>query len=378
MPPKVAVAAKAVAAATSAPAAEPAVPEEIGWRPDPSYRVKGLFRNDLYAFCKQLGAQMHSQLLPSAEPPAAADSHSIIPEPSWMRSDAKEADEDMGRVTHEPGARPNHAFDFTVCEEVRVVSIPIQPDTFTAFIAALKASSHTTKVSLHNAALTVDQLHELAKVLAHTQITELCIESNPILDALIPQPDAAAPPVVESAGAVSGATTARAGKAGAAVSELPAAVEAAPRPPRFWHVWSLFLRRGLPLRKLVLRGNNLGALDARWMAEALCLNGSCAELVLSDNPLGDEGVAALCTGLRENRSLRTLSIANTGMSAARFVNMCGPAASHLSSVSWCGRREEPTQCASRDSQVCTSPTPAHVHPHAPFVRASVLQRTRAP
>jgi hypothetical protein len=236
-----------------------------------------------------------------------------------MRSDAKEADEGTRRVADEPEARPNHTFDFTVREEVRVVSIPIQPDTFTAFVAALKASSHTTKVSLHNAALTVDQLHELAKVLAHTQITELCIESNSIPDALIPQPDAAAPPIAEAAGALSGATTARAGKAGAAVSEPPAAVEAAPRPPRFWHVWSLFLRRGLPLRKLVLRGNSLSAHDARWMAEALCLNSSCAELVISDNPLGDEGIGALSAGLRENRSLRVLSIANTGMSAARFV-----------------------------------------------------------
>jgi hypothetical protein len=351
MPPKIAMAAKAaVAAAMSAPVAEPAGQEETGWRPDPSYRVKGLFRNDLYAFCKQLGAQMHSQLLPSAEPPAAADSHSIIPEPSWMRSDAKEADEDLGRVADEPGARSNHVFDFTVCEEVRVVSIPILPDTFTAFVAALKASTHTTKVSLHNAALTVDQLHELAKVLAHTQISELCIDSNPISDALIPQPEAAAaPPVAESAGVVSGATTARAGKAGAAASEPLPVVEAAPRPPRFWHVWSMFLRRGLPLRKLVLRGNGLSAHDARWMAEALCLNGSCAELVLSDNPLGDEGVAALCNGLRENRSLRTLSIANTGMSAARFVeihrgsmSVSGPAASHSTVLPWCGRGEAPT------------------------------------
>lgn len=281
--------------------------------------VKGLFRNDFLAFCKQLGAQVHSQLLPSAVLSDSSASQSAIPRPRWQRaSDIQPHDADQDH-DHEDfaasGSHPisRHAFDFTVREEVRVAAVAIQPDTYIAFLGALRFSSHTTRVALHGASLSASQLFELSEVLPHTQISELCIDYNPLepgsADYQPPSPPAPPPPPPEAA------PPAAAKKGAAAAAAVEAPPPEPPKPAKV-HVWSLFLRRGQPLSKLSLRGNALGAADAAALAAPLALNTVCTELNLSDNVLADAGIAALCSGLRENRSLRCLSLANNSLTPA--------------------------------------------------------------
>lgn len=323
MPPK--VSAPPAAAAKTSPVTEEAAPSTLAAASPPGLdtsSVKGLFRNDFLAFCKQLGAQVHSQLLPSAILSDASAAQSAIPRPRWQRAadiqphdgDHPEDLDDVAAGGSAPLAR--HAFDFTVREEVRVAAVAIQPDTFVAFLGALRFSSHTTRVALHGAALSAAQLFDLSEVLPHTQISELCIDYNALEPGSAvyqpPTPPAPPPPPVEAAPP--------AGKKGAAAAAAVDAPPPEPPKPAKVHVWSLFLRRGQPISKLSLRGNALGPADAAALASPLALNTSCADLNLSDNVLGDAGIAALCTGLRENRSLRCLSLAGNAITPAWCVS----------------------------------------------------------
>lgn len=320
MPPKVA-APSATAPKSGSVVEETAPPPPATLSPPglDTSSVKGLFRNDFLAFCKQLGAQVHSQLLPSAILSDASAAQSAIPRPRWQRaadiqphhSDHPEDLDEVAAGGSAPLAR--HAFDFTVREEVRVAAVAIQPDTFVAFLGALRFSSHTTRVALHGAALSAAQLFELSEVLPHTQISELCIDYNPLEPGSAvyqpPAPPAPPPPPVEAAPPA-------AGKKGAPAAAAVEAPPPEPPKPAKVHVWSLFLRRGQPITKLSLRGSALGPADAAALASPLALNTVCTEMNLSDNALGDAGIAALCTGLRENRSLRCLSLAGNAITPA--------------------------------------------------------------
>lgn len=350
MPPKAAKPAEAPAAPLEPVKVEDPVEEAGLWKPDVPSR--GLFRNDYLAFCKQLNAQIHSQLLPSLSANTEDSGGSAIPVPSWQQAHEDEEDEDEGegkegdddRYGHDEddeavhGARgeqgyrggsmrssatgvggisPRHAFDFTVREDIRAISVPILPSSFTAMTAALRFSTHTTKVSLRNVGLTAAQIHELVRTLPFTQITELAIDDNPLDDPFIlqppPPPRANNPAASTEAAAPAKGAPGKGGPPEAAPAEAAAPV---PAEPKFWHAWSLLLRRGLPLTKISLRGNALKDRDAAEMAESLALNESCVELSLSDNDLGDSGVAALGRGLRENRTLKALSLANNGLTPA--------------------------------------------------------------
>src|SRR5262249_46439341 len=66
------------------------------------------------------------------------------------------------------------------------------------------------------------------------------------------------------------------------------------------------------VERLYLCGNRLGAADVPPLVELL-RGGPLRHLYLSANRLGDEGVRALAPGLRDNRTLLTLSLASNGI-----------------------------------------------------------------
>src|SRR5262249_44698663 len=67
-----------------------------------------------------------------------------------------------------------------------------------------------------------------------------------------------------------------------------------------------------PVERLYLCGNRLGAADVSPLVELLRQSGPLRHLYLSANRL-EEGVRALAPGLRDNRTLLTLSLASNGI-----------------------------------------------------------------
>lgn len=79
----------------------------------------------------------------------------------------------------------------------------------------------------------------------------------------------------------------------------------------------------LPLRNLYLNGNGISTNAAHWIGRFLALPSCPLEsLYLSNNPLGNEGLAALAEGLKSNRLLQRLSLQSVGGSDEGVIELC--------------------------------------------------------
>ena len=88
--------------------------------------------------------------------------------------------------------------------------------------------------------------------------------------------------------------------------------------------------RSLPFEvRLVLSHNGLDAAGARPLAEALAAD-TIVALDLGLNPLGDEGVKLLCTGLARNSSVRSLCLSHVGAAGAAMEEIAGILGTHQS------------------------------------------------
>jgi hypothetical protein len=91
--------------------------------------------------------------------------------------------------------------------------------------------------------------------------------------------------------------------------------------------------RTLPLKvRLNLSNNRMEAAGVRLLAEALEADTIFA-LDLGMNPLGDEGVQLVCTGLAKNSSVRSLSLSNVGADSAGMEAVAGVLDTHPTLVS---------------------------------------------
>jgi hypothetical protein len=253
-----------------------------------------------------LGIRPHPSLLP-LEPiigRSANSNSSVIKTPAWLES--KESEESQS-VDAAPTPAEKRFFDFSVKDEIRLVGVQLGAADLTALLLALKHSTHTTSLVFSNVNLSAAQIFALSKGMVGTTVRSLQIDFNPLVDPFVS---------VEVASPTAASTAAKETKPPAAVPSptSPAAKESSPRRdepevPTKHHVFAHLMRRGSNLQRLILRGNALTESDALFMADALKLNISLTDLIVSNNLFGDIGVQHLAHGIRDNRSLRSISIA---------------------------------------------------------------------
>jgi hypothetical protein len=262
------------------------------------FEPRHLFKNDFLSYCKILGIFPHPCILPTDLPilvpttqrPSAkiaarrrATIHSDDAVSLSARLDVQEEKEDGG-IT----------FDFTPKTDLIIKNTLMgKADTF-ALCAALRSSTTIYSLTFYGAALTVQQIYELADALPYTSIKTLSIECNaldgPDEDTSIKQQNE---PKEE-------------GDSSVQFVKLPTRTRSS--------VWSYLCKRYSCLERLSLRGNKLGMQEALHLGGALALNADLRELSLSNNDLGDEGARLLSLGLRENRALMSLSLAFNNLS----------------------------------------------------------------
>lgn len=256
-------------------------------------------------------------------------SQSLIKVPDWRDSSSSKLEE--GKVESAPVPPPERHFDFTIRPDISVRNMRIGHADTTAMILALKASSHTRAIHLHNSNLSADQIYALGRALPHTQVRTLHIDFNPLPDCVIVM-EASVPSSAPAAAVAtsrtsrptssSAATRDAAAAASVAAAAAAAATPAAPLEPKRVHVFAALLRRGAQaLSRLSLRGNGFRPLDAAFMAEQLRFNNTVTELMLAHNALGDDGAAMLLDAVRDNRSLATISLAANRLTSACVHNI---------------------------------------------------------
>ncbi len=237
--------------------------------------------------------------------------------------DAKDGDEgDEG----EDGAV---LFDWAPTQHLVVKNTLFGGADLVAACWALRACATVHTLTLHAAGLSARQLYELADALPRTALRTVSVEFNPLPvllgrggndDGDIAQPvDAAAAEAVAAAARLTAATAEAGGAPADAAGGGVAGGKAAPHPmPRRTRAgaWAHLCKRFSPLARLSLRGNQIGPAEAGCLGEALALNDRLLELVLSHNRVLDAGAELFAVGLRENRSLRMLALAQNGIGAA--------------------------------------------------------------
>lgn len=90
-------------------------------------------------------------------------------------------------------------------------------------------------------------------------------------------------------------------------------------------------RDGKPvsLRHIYLNATGIGKIGAKALARYLASSHCELEaLYMSNNPLGNAGVAALAAGLKSNKSLTRLTLASVGMSDHGIIAICDALAQH--------------------------------------------------
>jgi hypothetical protein len=303
------------------------------------YAPRGLFRNDYLAICKMLGLRPHPQLLPfEAAIPTPSSVDSAIKVAAWragsLRLPERTAEELQVAAKEEP-----RYFDFTVLPNITVRNMVIgRSDSLAAFEVALRTARHIETLELSGVNLDAVQLLALARVLPQTAVQRLTIDFNPLSDSMAvppqptistgagphpgqPRPQSPTPAGMHAVGGnarAQAATAAAAQPAPTGSPPAPASSTSAEDAAPATHAFAALLRRSCPIKRLSLRGCALTSDDGLAIGAALAFNTTLQELVLSHNPsLGEAGVAALCVGVRENKSLLKLLLADVGMSSSR-------------------------------------------------------------
>lgn len=81
--------------------------------------------------------------------------------------------------------------------------------------------------------------------------------------------------------------------------------------------WALLLRRFQKLARLSLRGNGIGKEECGPIADALVHNNALHTLILSHNPLGQQGAMDVLDAVREHKGqLSFLGLSNVGLTAS--------------------------------------------------------------
>ncbi|GLD96723.1 hypothetical protein PINS_up005406 [Pythium insidiosum] len=177
---------------------------------------------------------------------------------------------DVGSQGHPP-----IVYDLRDVEHLQLRNWRLDDGSLRAVVFALPRCETIHTLTLFNAQLSAAQLESLCAVIADSHVTQLAIDWN------VPQSKAVA----------------------AGYSNLVP-------PPSSLSALLLSTR----LRVLSLRANGLTALHADALARGLRGNSALESLNLFQNPLGDDGVAAIAYALPFNTTLKALSLGETQIS----------------------------------------------------------------
>lgn len=227
------------------------------------------FKQRYYAICKRLAESPHEALL-GKEASDQTECVSSVPVPRWTKDGSGERNElQHTDVEREQTAAP--FYDWTPKVDLTLTS------DLTESVADCLAAALATSVGVHNltirccrlSARTATAIAKAISMVPGGPFTSLSVE-----DLTHPLPT-----------------------------------------PR--GVWCAVPFLNSSLKRLSFSGAGLTAADCTILRLALSLNTSLRVLILSHNPgICDEGVVALCEGLREHRSLEQLSLACTGITDA--------------------------------------------------------------
>lgn len=269
------------------------------------YSPLGLFRNDYYAFCNVYGISPHSQLLPLEKPEPLLET--LLPSVTLSKILGQDATQDKGKPRDLgviPMPKPDGElhkpvyYDFSICDNVTIRFQALSQRDVLPMYRALRVSTHIRVLTLVGANLSRQMIQELAYALVHSCVAELRLEYNPLRESLETEEDAYGT-----------------GHVDASMEEVSGKTRRGRSP------WALFCGLYSPLQSLSLRFNELTCEDCADMAMTLAFNTHLKLLDLSHNHIGDEGVDKLSFGLRENKSLVSLSLASNIFTSTSLPNL---------------------------------------------------------
>jgi len=247
-------------------------------------------------------------------------------------------------------------YDTDPCDEISVKDWQMDAATFSALRVCLAQARDASTLTLRHVELTLQMVQQLAVALADSEcsIKHVVLDFNPLYeqaagragsDTAHEQGDSA--PQDTSASAAAGAPQEDAPGDSKHADEAAASLEQdskggegglheTPAPPqrqlldpsRAAAAYALLLHPDITLKSLSLRGCGLwGAGSALAIAAALAQNETLETLVLSDNPLGDEGLSLLAHAVRDSPApLHELDVSGAGAGAEGVLAVVAAAA----------------------------------------------------